>query len=160
MTQTRPDERSLGELVSDATAQVQTLVKAEIALAKAEIKHDAQKAGIGAGLFGGAAFFAYVALLFLSVAAGFGIHRLGLGLGWSFLIVGGAYLLFAVLLGIVGKAHFDKMTKAERTRRTIQDDVTWAKALKNELGSPPSDQAQLERPEQHPAVGPGQRTTN
>lgn len=157
MTQTRPDERSLGDLVADATEQLQTLVKTEIALAKAEIKHDAKQAGIGAGLLGGAGFFAYVALLFLSVAAGFGIHKLGLGLGWSFLIVGGAYLLLAVLLAVVGKAQFDKMTKAERTKRTIQDDVTWAKALKNELGSPPPDQPQLERPEQHPAVGPAQR---
>ena len=156
MTQTRPDERSIGELVAGATAQLQKLVKTEIALAKAEIKHDVKKAGIGAGMFGAAAFFGYVALLFLSVAAGFGIHRLGLGLGWSFLIVGGAYLLIAGVLSLVGKRHLDKMTKAERTKRTIQDDVTWAKSLKSELGTPP-DQPQLERPEQHPAVGPAQR---
>lgn len=157
MTQTRPDERSIGDLVAGATAQLQTLVKAEIALAKAEIKHDVKKAGIGAGMFGGAAFFGYVALLFLSVAAGFGIHRLGLGLGWSFLIVGGAYLLIAAVLAVIGKANFDKMTKVERTKRTIQDDVTWAKSLKGGLSAPPSDQPQLEQQEQRPAVGPAQQ---
>ncbi|MQA05751.1 MAG: phage holin family protein [Streptosporangiales bacterium] len=151
MTQTRPDDRSLGQLVADATAQVQTLVKAEIALAKAELAHDAKKAGIGAGLFGGAGFFAYIALLFLSVAAGFGLHALGLGYGWSFLIVGGAYLLLAAILGLAGKAHLDKMTKAARTKRTIQDDVEWAKSLKTQLASPP-EQEQLPPTDGRPAV--------
>lgn len=153
MTQTRPDDRSLGDLVADATEQMQKLVKAEIALAKAEIAHDAKKAGIGAGLFGGAGFFAYIALLFLSVAAGFGLHALGLGYGWSFLIVGGAYLALAAILGLAGKANLDKMTKAARTKRTIQDDITWAKSLKTQLTAPP-DLGQLPPADGKRAVEP------
>lgn len=158
MTQTRSDERSIGELVSDATAQMQKLVKAEIALAKAELTNDAKRVGIGAGMFGAAGFFGYVALLFLSVAAGFGIHKLGLGLGWSFLIVGGFYLVCAAILGLVGKANLSKMTKAARTKQTMRDNATWAKSLKQEMSSPPELPAAQQQGavQQPPSIGPRQ----
>lgn len=149
MTQTRSDEQSLGDLVAGATAQVQKLVKAEIALAKSELKHDVKNAGVGAGLFGGAAFLGYFALLFLSVAGGYGLHALGLGLGWSFLIVGGVYLLLTAILALVGKSFLAKMTGVERTKKTIADDVAWAKDLKNQIGKPAGDQ-QLEAGGQQP----------
>lgn len=153
MTQARQSEKSIGELVAEATAQVQVLVKAEIELAKAELKNDAKQAGLGAGMFGGAAFFGYFALIFLSVAGAFGIHALGITLGWSFLIVGGVYLVVAAILGALGKSRLDKMSKIERTKRTLRDDVTWAKALKDEIGSPPRRQ-EVGPASTRPAVGP------
>jgi hypothetical protein len=45
----------------------------------------------------------------LSFAAAYGIHNLGLGLAWSFLIVGAAYLVLAGLLGIFAIAKFKKV---------------------------------------------------
>lgn len=51
----------------------------------------------------------------LSFAAAYGIHNLGLGLAWSFLIVGGAFLLLAALLGVLAVAKFKKVKPPERS---------------------------------------------
>ena len=48
------DEPSIGTLVQSAMADVSTLMRAEIELAKAEVGKSAKKAGIGAGAFGAA----------------------------------------------------------------------------------------------------------
>jgi hypothetical protein len=58
-------ERTIGQLVADATHDVSTIVRSEIALAKAEIAADAKKAGAGVGMFGAAAFVALLGLIFL-----------------------------------------------------------------------------------------------
>ncbi|MCY1143772.1 phage holin family protein [Actinoplanes sp. Pm04-4] len=49
------DAASTGDLVSQAAAQVSTLVRDELALAKLELAEKGKRAGIGGGLFGGAA---------------------------------------------------------------------------------------------------------
>ena len=46
---------STADLVNQATAQVSTLVRDELALAKLELTEKGKRAGIGGGLFGGAA---------------------------------------------------------------------------------------------------------
>lgn len=137
MTQTQEQERerSLGELVAGMTAQLQTLVKAEIELAKAEIKEDIKHAGIGGAMFAAAGLFGLYFLAFIAVASAFGIHWLGLGIGISFLIVACAFLVISGILGLVGKVMLGKMTKVARTKQTISDDVAWAKSLKGQLGS-------------------------
>ncbi|MGW8378595.1 phage holin family protein [Streptomyces sp. ODS28] len=103
------DGRSLGQLVAAATAEMSALVHDEIALAKAEIRQDVKR-----GVFGsGAAIVAGVLLLFslpvLSFAAAYGIHNLGLGLAWSFLIVGGAFILLALILVLLAVRKFKKI---------------------------------------------------
>ena len=55
---TRGTERTLGQLVSDATTDLQNIVKGEIDLAKVEIKADAQKAGKGGGMLAAAGVLA------------------------------------------------------------------------------------------------------
>jgi hypothetical protein len=47
-------EQSTAELVQQASEQLSRLVRDEIALAKAELAEKGKRAGIGAGLFGGA----------------------------------------------------------------------------------------------------------
>ena len=46
---------STAELINRATAQISTLVRDELALAKAELAEKGKRAGIGGGLFGAAA---------------------------------------------------------------------------------------------------------
>ena len=49
-----PEEQpEVGDVVKDISADISTLVKGEIALAKSEIIPQAKKAGIGAGLLAG-----------------------------------------------------------------------------------------------------------
>src|SRR3954470_10876634 len=102
-------DRSLGQLVAAATAEMSGLVHDEIALAKAEIRQDVKRAGIGGGAIAAAGVLALFALPVLSFAAAYGIHNLGLGLAWSFLVVGGAYLVIAALLGLVAAAKLKKI---------------------------------------------------
>ncbi|MEV5480617.1 MULTISPECIES: phage holin family protein [Streptomyces] len=108
-------ERSLGQLVATATAEMSALMHDEIALAKAEFRQDAKRAGIGGAAFSVAGALALFALPVLSFAAAYGIHNLGLGLAWSFLIVGGAFLVLAGLLALLAMAKMKKIKKPERS---------------------------------------------
>ncbi|MEU4212168.1 phage holin family protein [Streptomyces sp. NPDC026206] len=107
--------RSLGQLVATATTELSALVHDEIALAKAELRQDARRLGIGGGAIAAAGVLALFSLPVLSFAAAYGIHHLGLGLAWSFLITGGAYLLLAALLGLMAIAKFKKIKKPEKS---------------------------------------------
>ena len=49
---------STGDLVGQAAAQISTLVRAELALAKAELAEKGKRAGVGGGLIGGAGVIA------------------------------------------------------------------------------------------------------
>ena len=120
-------DKSLGELVATATKDLSVLVKQEVALAKSEIKKEVTAAGKGAGLFGGAGVTGLFALIFLSIAAAYGLHGLGLPLGWGFFVVGLVYLIAAAVLGLSGKKQISKVGPPERTIETVKDDVAWAK---------------------------------
>ncbi len=122
-------QRSLGALFSDATRDISTLVRNEIELAKSELKINAVHAVKGSGAFIVAGALAFFAFPFLSVAIAYGIHALGLGLGWSFLIVGGAYLLLAVVLALLGVVFFKKVRPPQRTIRTTQETVATLKSV-------------------------------
>jgi uncharacterized membrane protein YqjE len=50
-----PPAASTSDLVSQAAEQISTLVRDELALAKVELTEKGKKAGVGGGLFGGAA---------------------------------------------------------------------------------------------------------
>lgn len=131
------DDQSLGELVATLSRDLSVLVHREIELAKAEISADIKRAGLGAGFLGGGGFFAYLAALFLSVAAAFGIHRLGLGLGWSFLIVAGGYFALAGAMAFAGVKSVRKVGPPRRTITTVKDDLAWARHPRRTNGTAP-----------------------
>ncbi|GAA4888343.1 phage holin family protein [Tessaracoccus lubricantis] len=118
------DPRSLGEIASDMLDNASTLIRQEVDLAKAEIKQSATRAGKGAGLFSGAAVTGYLGLLFLSLAAWWGL-AIAIGsydepaLGWSGLIIGVIYLVIALVLAMTGKSEFSKMQGLPRTTETV-----------------------------------------
>ena len=121
-----PDSKSLGELVASATADLSSLMRQEVALAKLEITRDAKQAGKGAGALGAAGAAAFFGVLFLSVAAAYAIG-VGLNLGLGFLIVGAAYLLVAGVAALFGRSSLKKVGPPEKTIETVKDDVAWAK---------------------------------
>ena len=59
------NDRTIGQLVADATHDVQAIVRSEIALAKAEVTDGAKVIGKGAGMLAGAAFVGLLGLIFL-----------------------------------------------------------------------------------------------
>ncbi|MFJ9027539.1 phage holin family protein [Streptomyces sp. NPDC102274] len=108
-------DRSIGQLVASASAEVSALVHDEIALAKAEIRQDVKRGVTGGAAIAIAAVFALFSLPVLSFAAAYGIHNLGLGLAWSFLIVGGAFLILAALLAGLAVLKFKKVKPPEKS---------------------------------------------
>jgi hypothetical protein len=118
---------SLGALVGEATKELSTLVRQEIALAKAELSSEVGKAAKGAGMFGGAGVAALYALTFLSLAAMFGLGTF-MPLGWAALVVAGGYLVVTSILLLTGKRAFTSISAVpERTIRTLKEDAQWAR---------------------------------
>jgi hypothetical protein len=117
-------ERTLGQLVADATHDISSIVHNEIALAKAEIGVDVKKAGAGGAMFAVAGVFAFLALILLLIAAAYGLVAAGLAPWLSFLIVGGFLLVVGAILAFVGKVTVSKIKgKPERTIKSAQDTV-------------------------------------
>jgi len=117
-------ERTLGQLVADATQDVSTIVRSEIDLAKAEITADAKQAGKGAGMFAGAGVMGFLGVVLLLFAVVYGLVAAGVPTWLAFLIV--AVLLFVVagVLGLVGKKAVSKVKgKPERTIVTTQETI-------------------------------------
>jgi Putative Actinobacterial Holin-X, holin superfamily III len=89
---------SVGDLLGNVSRDLSTLMRQELALAKAELKIEAAKAGKGFGMLGGAGFAGYMVLLFASIA-----------LWWSLANVmdeGLAALLVAVLWAVIGAVAY------------------------------------------------------
>jgi hypothetical protein len=130
MSAVEDGDRSLGQLVAAATAEMSALVHDEIALAKAEIRQDVKRAGIGGGAIATAGVLALFALPVLSFAAAYGIHNLGLSLAWSFLIVGVGYLLIAAVLGLFAVAKFKKVKPPQRSIASAKQTATVLQGVK------------------------------
>jgi fatty acid desaturase len=117
-------ERTLGQLVADATHDISSIVRSEVALAKAEMRADAKRAGTGAGMFAAAGIFAFLALILLLIAAAYGLVAAGLAPWAAFLIVAGVLLLVGVILVLVGKHNIDSLKgKPERAIRSTQETI-------------------------------------
>jgi Putative Actinobacterial Holin-X, holin superfamily III len=117
------DSPAVGDIIKDITDDVKQLVQDEIELAKAELIPSAKKAGIGAGLLGGAGYFGINGLTLLYVAVALGIYALGLSLWLSFLIVAVALLLIAGILGAIGLVNVKKVKGPERTIAQAKESV-------------------------------------
>ncbi len=114
-------EPSVGSLVQSAMADVSTLVRGEIELAKAEIGTSAKKAGVSVGLFGVAGVLAAFAGIFFFIALAEFLTWLGLARWISYLIVFGLLLLIAGIAAMVGLRMLKKIEKPERTLETLRD---------------------------------------
>jgi len=108
------EEATIGKLVVDASRDVSNLIQSEIALAKSELRISVKAGGISIGLFAAAAFLGLLAVIMISIAFAYFLHMTGLDLAWCYLIVFGAYLLLAGLLGAIGVRMVKKVKAPER----------------------------------------------
>ena len=112
---------SVGELVSLVTRDLSTLMRQELALAKAEVKEEAVKAGRGAGMLGGAGFAGYMVLLFASIAIWWGLGAV-MAKGWAALIVAVIWALIGAALFVLGRQRMREVNpKPERTTETVKE---------------------------------------
>jgi hypothetical protein len=117
---TQVDSRpSVGELFSDVAEDLSTLMRQEIELAKAEARQSAAKAGKGAGLLAGAGVSGHLVLIFVSVAAWWGLGE-SIGHGWSALVVAGIWLVIAAILGLMGRREMSAVSGLPRTAQTVK----------------------------------------
>jgi hypothetical protein len=115
-----PDSQpSVGEAFSDVAADLSTLMRQEVQLAKAELRQSATQAAKGAGMLAGAGVAGHMVLLFGSVAAWWGIGD-RTGHGWSALIVGAIWLIIAAILGLAGRRQITVMSGAPQTVQTVK----------------------------------------
>ncbi|MGB5112207.1 MAG: phage holin family protein [Mycobacterium sp.] len=111
---------SIGDLVKDATAQVSTLVRAEVELAKAEITRDVKK-----GLTGSVFFIAALVVLFYSTFfLFFFIAELLDTWIWkwaAFLIVFGIMVLTTIALALFGYLKVRRIRGPQQTIESVKE---------------------------------------
>jgi uncharacterized membrane protein YqjE len=126
----QPD-KSLGELFSTMTADLSTLFRKEVELAKVEVKDDVRSAGKAGGMLGAGAFAAYMTVLFLSLALAWLLDDV-LPRPLAFLIVAVIYGIAAAILIKQGRERMKHINPVpEQTVETLKEDVEWAKAQKS-----------------------------
>ena len=142
---TRPsgsDQRpTLGALVADITSELSQLVRGEIELAKAEMRESARRGAMGAALIAVAVVLLAVVGLLFTWAAVYGLSETGLPLWACFLIVGGVYLLVAVLLSLIGANSLKKAKGPEQARAEMQRTKEIVQSLPPSASPPASNGA-------------------
>jgi hypothetical protein len=114
------ENTSVGELLSDISRDLSTLVRQELALARAELKQEAAKAGKGAGLLGGAGFAGYMVLLFLSLAIWWALANV-MDEGLAALLVAVVWAIAGGVLYAIGRKRLREVNPVpERTVDTLK----------------------------------------
>ena len=117
-------DRSVNELVQQLSQQTATLVRQEMQLAQAELQQKGKRAGIGAGMFGGAGL---VALYGVGAIIAGAVLALATAVdAWLAAVVVGVVLLAtAGLLALFGKKQVDHATppKPEAAMASVKRDV-------------------------------------
>jgi len=129
-TQPKRPDASLGELFGEMTAEMSTLFRKEVELAKAEAKEEVTEAGKAGAMFGAAGLAGWMALIMLSFALAWLLDQ-GLNTALSFAIVGVVWAIGAFILMRTGRTRLARVRALPQTRETIKEDVEWAKAQKS-----------------------------
>lgn len=120
-------DRSLGELFGQFSADLSTLFRKEIELAKVEVRDElatGRRAGLSIGIAAGAGA---MALLLVSFAAAWGLAAV-MPTGLAFLIVGVVYAVVALVLFQRAREALKEFRPVpEQTVETLKEDLQWAK---------------------------------
>src|ERR1035437_6013424 len=122
-------DRPVGELLKELSEQTTMLVRQELELAKLELTEKGKKAGIGAGMFGGAGIVGFYAVGALTACL---ILALATAVdGWlAALIVAAIYGLAAGVLALSGKSKVQQAVPPvpEQAVDSVKEDVQWTKS--------------------------------
>ena len=121
-------DSSLADLARQLSNQTTELVRHEVELAKAELRVKGKRAGVGAGMFGGAGALGLYALGALTAAIIAGIAEV-LPVWASALIVAALYGAIAGILALRGKKKVQEATPPlpEETVQSVKEDVRYTK---------------------------------
>jgi hypothetical protein len=122
-----PRDESIGNLIGQVAGDVSTLFRQEVALAKAELKEEAVKAGKAGGMLAGAGFAGYMVAVLLSLALVFALGAV-MPLGWAALIVAVIWAIVGGVLYAVGRNRMKDVDPVPRqTVETLREDAQWVR---------------------------------
>ena len=127
--ETQPSQVSLAELVKQLSEQTSRLARQEVELAKSELAVKGKRAGVGAGMFGGAGAFGFYALGALVATA---VLALATAVAaWLAALIVAAVL--GVVAGVLALQGRNKVQQAippmpEQATESVKEDVQWAKS--------------------------------
>jgi Flp pilus assembly protein TadB len=116
----RAATQSLGDIVGDLTRDFSTLMRDELALAKAEATEQAKRAGKGAGMLGGAGYAGHLVILFLSLALMFALGDWLDHLGWGAVIVALIWGIVALVLYLQGRKALKQVEPMPETVDSVK----------------------------------------
>jgi MFS family permease len=121
-------EASVAELVKRLSEQTSRLARHEVELAKAELAIKGKRAGIGAGMFGGAGAFGFYAVGALVATAILALST-ALAAWLAALIVTAVLGVIAGMLALQGKSKVEQATPPvpEQASESLKEDMQWAK---------------------------------
>jgi uncharacterized membrane protein YqjE len=118
------DDRSVGDLVSEAIKDLTQLVRYEVDLAKVEFRADVRRIGLSGALLAIAAFTGFLVLVMLCFALAYGLVALGIWDWAAFLIVAFACILLAgAAIGIV-VLKVRRVSGLRKTRESVQEGLS------------------------------------
>ena len=127
MSQNR-DDRSLGELFAELARETSTLVRQEVALARAELSQKAGQVGRDLGFLAIGGAVAYAGLLAIIAAIIIALATLGLPWWLSALLVGLVVAGIGYFLVQKGLSALKRESLApQKTLDTLKEDVEWIK---------------------------------
>ncbi len=123
-----PRSRSIGQLMRDLTNDLTELMHEEIELAKAEMTEKARLAGLGAGLFGGAAVAGLIGLGTLT-ACFIALLALVMPVWAAALIMTAVWAIVAGALALTGRGRVRQASPPVPIQaiETTKEDIRWAK---------------------------------
>jgi uncharacterized membrane protein YqjE len=120
-------EQSVGDLLKQLSQDTSTLVKQEMALARAELTEQGRRAGKGAGMLGGAGVAGLLTLGALTATV-IGVLDTGMAFWLAALIVTVVWAAIAGVLALQGRNKIKEATPpAPQTVETVKEDVRWVK---------------------------------
>jgi hypothetical protein len=104
----------------EVSEDLSTLMRQELELAKAELAQEAAKAGKAGGMFAGSGVAAHMVLLFVSIAAAWGLSNVMDG-GWAALIVAAVWVVVAGVLYVGARTQLRAVRGLRRTVETVKE---------------------------------------
>ena len=120
--------RSAGQLMKEITEDLSNLFRKEIELAKQELGGAVSAKAAGAAIIGIAGVFGLLALMFLLLAIRDGFDTFL----WTWLAdiaTAVVLLIIGAIAALIARKKLQTPMKAELTKRTVKEDIEWAKSI-------------------------------
>ena len=122
-----PLDRSVSQVLQDIVHNIQDIVRAEVRLAKTEVREEVIKAKAAGAAIGAGALSGLFSVFFVLVAMVYGLSRVVPE--WAAALI--VALALAIVAGILLKLGVDRFSRVhpvpDRTMGSIKENVEWAK---------------------------------